>query len=107
MRGAAGRSAETARPEDPAPRSVAGHGLKKSVREGGHVGFLVDRPGRVVLVRRQRSPWYTAKATPAAADMYAALRDALTQARINAISAGRSASQKTTSTMMTSKAHAA
>jgi hypothetical protein len=33
--------------------------------------------------RRRRSPWYTAKATPAAADMHAALRDALAQARIN------------------------
>jgi DDE superfamily endonuclease len=56
--------------------------------------------------RRQRSPWYPAKATPAA-DMHAALRDALAQARINAISAGTSASRKTTSRMMTSEAQAA
>jgi metal-sulfur cluster biosynthetic enzyme len=49
----------------------------------------------------------TAKATPAAADMHAALRDALAQARINAVSTGTSASRKTTSRMMTSKARAA
>jgi hypothetical protein len=43
----------------------------------------------------------------AAADMHAALRDALAQARINAISAGTSTSRKTTSRMMTSEARAA
>jgi DDE superfamily endonuclease len=64
-------------------------------------------PAAGIKRRRQRSPWYTAKATPAAADMNAALRDALTQARINAISAGTSASRKTTSRMMTSEASAA
>jgi hypothetical protein len=39
--------------------------------------------------------------------MHAALRDTLAQARINAISAGTSASRKTTSRMMTSEARAA
>jgi len=57
--------------------------------------------------RRQRSPWYRTKATPAAADMHAALRDALTEARINAISAGADKSRKTTSRMMTSGTRAA
>ena len=33
--------------------------------------------------RRQRCPWYRTKATPSPADMHAALRDALTDARIN------------------------
>ena len=57
--------------------------------------------------RRQRSPWYTAKATPAAADMHAALRDALTSTRINAISAGYGQARKTTVTTVTSDAQAA
>jgi hypothetical protein len=39
--------------------------------------------------------------------MHAALRDALAQARINAISTGTSTSRKTTSRMMTSEARAA
>jgi hypothetical protein len=46
-------------------------------------------PAAGIGQRRQRSPWHTAKATPAAADMHATLRDALTQARINATSPGR------------------
>jgi hypothetical protein len=57
--------------------------------------------------RRQRSPWYRAKATPAAADMHAALRDTLTEARINAISAGADTSRKSASRMMTSGPRAA
>jgi hypothetical protein len=64
-------------------------------------------PAAGIEQRRQRSPWYTAKATPAAADMHAALRDALAEARINAISAGAGTSQKTSSTMMTSETRAA
>ncbi len=57
--------------------------------------------------RRQRSPWYTAKATPAAADMRAALRDALTEARINAISPGDGRAWKSTASSLTSETHAA
>jgi hypothetical protein len=57
--------------------------------------------------RRRRCPWYTAKATPAAADMHAALRDALTGARINPISAGDSRARKTTASTMTSETQAA
>ncbi len=57
--------------------------------------------------RRQRNPWYRAKATPAAADMHAALRDALTAARINAISPGGGESRKSTVSTLTSEAQAA
>lgn len=57
--------------------------------------------------RRQRSPWYTAKATPSAADMHAALRDALTEARINAISPGDGRARKSTASTLTSETHAA
>jgi hypothetical protein len=57
--------------------------------------------------RRQRNPWYTAKATPAAADMHTALRDALTQARINAISAGDGTFRNTVTSTLTSEASAA
>jgi hypothetical protein len=53
--------------------------------------------------RRQRSPWYTAKATPAAADMHAALRDALTSARLNTISPGCGRDRKSTGRMLTSE----
>ena len=57
--------------------------------------------------RRQRNPWYRAKATPAAADMHAALRDTLTEARINAIGPGCSEAWKITGHTLTSKAQAA
>lgn len=57
--------------------------------------------------RRLRSPWYAAKATPAATDMHAALRSALTEARINAISPGDSRPRKSVSMKLTSKANAA
>lgn len=57
--------------------------------------------------RRLRSPWYLSKATPSAADMHAALRDALTEARINAISPGDSQSQKSADSALTSEAYAA
>jgi hypothetical protein len=39
--------------------------------------------------RRQRSPWYPAKAAPSAAGMHAALRDAITEARTNTASPGQ------------------
>jgi hypothetical protein len=56
--------------------------------------------------RRKRNPWYRSKATPAAADMHAALRDALTEARINAITAGHDGSPKTVTSTLTSKRQA-
>jgi hypothetical protein len=57
--------------------------------------------------RRQRNPWYRSKATPSAADMHAALRDALTSARINAISQAGGESRKTATSTLTSQAQAA
>jgi len=57
--------------------------------------------------RRQRSPWYRSKVTPAAADMHAALRDALTRARINGTGPGRGDARKNTGSAVTSKAQAA
>jgi len=64
-------------------------------------------PAAGIEQRRQRSPWYRAKATPAAAGMHAALRDALTQARINAISPGRGETRKITGSALTSETQAA
>jgi hypothetical protein len=57
--------------------------------------------------RRQRSPWYRSKATPAAADMHAALRDALTQARINGNSPRHGQPPQNTLSALTSEAEAA
>ena len=57
--------------------------------------------------RRQRNPWYRSKATPAAADMHAALRDALTSARINGNGAGHGEARKSTASTVTSDAQAA
>ena len=53
--------------------------------------------------RRQRNPWYQSKATPAAADMHAALRDALAGARINAISPGDGGARKSPASLLTSE----
>ncbi len=64
-------------------------------------------PAAGMAQRRKRSPWYLSKATPSAADMHAALRDALTSARINGISPGRRKSRETTGTTLTSDAKAA
>ena len=57
--------------------------------------------------RRQRNPWYRSKATPSAADMHAALRDALTSTRINGNGAGRGQARKSTASTATSDAQAA
>jgi hypothetical protein len=57
--------------------------------------------------RRQRSPWYPAKAAPSAAGMHAALRVAITEARINTVSPGDGKARKTTASTLTSKAQAA
>ena len=57
--------------------------------------------------RRQRSPWYRSKATPSAADMHAALRDALTQARINGIGPGSGKAPQIADSTLTSEAKAA
>jgi hypothetical protein len=56
--------------------------------------------------RRQRSPWYRSKATPSASDMHAALRGALTGARIDPIGPGSGEDRKTTVSTLTSTAQA-
>ena len=57
--------------------------------------------------RRRKNPWYRSKATPAAADMHAALRDALTEARINANSPRHGETAQNTGSALTSEAKAA
>jgi hypothetical protein len=64
-------------------------------------------PAASLEQRRQRNPWYRSKATPSAADMHAALRDALAGARINAIGAGYGEARKSTASMVTSDAQVA
>ena len=59
------------------------------------------------IAERRRCPWYTAKATPAPADMRTALRDALITDRISGISPGRNGSQKNIPEIRTSEATAA
>ncbi len=57
--------------------------------------------------RRARAPWYQSKATPAVADMHAALRDALTDARINGIIPGSGRAPKTGRSTLASNDQAA
>ena len=57
--------------------------------------------------RRQRNPWYRSKATPSAADMHAALRTELTDARINGISPDHNDPRQITDDTLTSQAAAA
>jgi hypothetical protein len=64
-------------------------------------------PAADLAQRRERNPWYRSKATPAAADMHAALRDALSSARINGIGPGSDEARKITGTTLTSNAQAA
>ena len=110
-------------PSNAAGKQVTGAGdacnrVPRAVERAVPFAFLVQSlmicwyaiscdPAAGIEQRRQHSPWYTAKATPAAADMHAALRGALTEARINAISPGSGESRKSTSTKLTSKAQAA
>jgi hypothetical protein len=65
---------------------------------------IAGDPAAGITERRRRCPWYTAKATPAPADMQAALRDALITARISGIRPGQGGSQKNISKVMTSEA---
>jgi hypothetical protein len=64
-------------------------------------------PAAGLVQRRQRNPWYRSKATPAAAGMHAALRDALNSARINGIGPGSDEARKIAGTTPTSNAQAA
>jgi hypothetical protein len=68
---------------------------------------LSSDPAADVEQRRKRSPWYRSKATPSAADMHAALRDALISTRINDISPRRGTSRENTGNTLTSDAEAA
>jgi hypothetical protein len=110
-------------PSNAAGKQVTGAGdacnrVPKAVERSVPFAFLVQSlvicwyavscdPAAGIEKRRQRSPWYTAKTTPAAADMHAALRDALTEARINAISPGNGQSRKSTASTLTSELQAA
>jgi hypothetical protein len=99
----------------------AGHACSRTMRAVGRAvpsAFLVQSlmicwyaiscdPAAGMEQRRQRSPWYRSKATPSAADMHAALRDALAEARINAISPGSGRSRKTPGGVLTSETQAA
>jgi len=64
-------------------------------------------PADAICRRRGSSPWYRTKATPAPADMHAALRDALATARNNAISPGPGGTLQITGSTLTSNAQAA
>ena len=68
---------------------------------------LACDPAASIGRRRSRCPWYRTKATPAPADMHAALRGELTDARINGISPGHNDTRQITDGTLTSKAAAA
>jgi hypothetical protein len=113
----------TIEPSNAAGKQVTGAGeacnrVPKAVERTVPFAFLIQSlmitwyaiscdPAAGLERRRQRSPWYAAKATPAAADMHAALRDALTDNRINAISPGCDTARKSTFTTLTSETQAA
>lgn len=110
-------------PSNAAGKQVTGAGdacnrVSRAVERSVPFAFLVQSlmtcwyalscdPAAGIEQRRARSPWYRSKATPAAADMHAALRDALTSTRINGISPGSSKTPETTVSVVTSDAHAA
>ena len=64
-------------------------------------------PAAAIAGRRSRCPWYRTKATPAPADMHAALRGDLISARINGNGPGRSDPAQITADTLTSEAKAA
>jgi hypothetical protein len=64
-------------------------------------------PAVAIAGRRNRCPWYRSKATPSPADMHAALRAALNDARINAIRPDHDGTLQITGSTMTSEAEAA
>ena len=68
---------------------------------------LACDPAASIGRRRSRCPWYRTKATPAPADMHAALRSEITDARINGISPGHNDSRQITDGTLTSEAPAA
>jgi hypothetical protein len=68
---------------------------------------LACDPAASIGRRRSRCPWYRTKATPAPADMHAALRSELTDARINGISPGHNDTRQITDGTLTSETAAA
>jgi DDE superfamily endonuclease len=64
-------------------------------------------PATAIEHRRSRCPWYRTKATPAPADMHAALRAELTNARINPNIPGHGETLQITPGTLTSEARAA
>jgi DDE superfamily endonuclease len=110
-------------PSNAAGKQVTGAGgacnrVPKAVERTVPFAFLVQSlmitwyaiscdPAAGLKQRRQRSPWYRSKATPAAADMHAALRDALTQARINGNSPRHGQAPQITASTLTSDTQAA
>jgi hypothetical protein len=110
-------------PSNAAGKQVTGAGdacnrVPRAVERAVPFAFLVQSlmiawyaiscdPAAGLEQRRQRNPWYAAKATPAAADMHAALRGALADTRINGISPGSGQSQKSTASTLTSAIQAA
>jgi hypothetical protein len=110
-------------PSNAAGKQVTGAGdacnrVPKAVERTVPFAFLVQSlmicwyaiscdPAAGLEQRRLRSPWYRSKATPSAADMHTALRDALTQARINGIGPGCGEARKITASTMTSDTHVA
>jgi hypothetical protein len=64
-------------------------------------------PATAIEHRRSRCPWYRTKATPSPADMHAALRAELTNARINPIGPGHGKAPQITPGTLTSEARAA
>ncbi len=96
----------------------AGNRVPRAVERTVPFAFLVQSlmicwyaiscdPAAGLAQRRQPNPWYTAKATPAAAGMHAALRDALSSARINSIGPGSDEAREITEATLTSNAQAA
>jgi len=110
-------------PSNAAGKQVTGAGeacnrTGRAVERTVPFGFLIQSlmivwyavscdPAAGMEQRRKRSPWYLSKATPSAADMHAALRDALTGPRINAISPGSGESRKIPDGTLTSEPRAA
>ena len=60
---------------------------------------LAGDPAAGVGRRRTRCPWYKTKVTPAPADMHAALRSELTDARICGIGPGQDGSRKSSTAL--------
>jgi hypothetical protein len=109
-------------PSNAAGKQLTGAGeacnrTQKAVERAVPFAFLVQSlmilwyavtcdPAAAVTARRSRCPWYRAKTAPAPADMHAALRDALTSARINPLSPGHDEAPQITGSTLTSEAKA-